>query len=152
MGRISKNTDEPRSQILGSFILDVSHKPFRLVHFSQGDWFRRVPPPQLQGRPRSKLPLLGGTLTISIVEGISPNRTGPDLIPISRARVAARLQLKSKLKNARPSDEMEQFHFVVHWEPAKGALGIAIPSDESVLPPGALQVVSLFAFLNLNKG
>lgn len=82
-------------------------------------------------------------MTISIVEGIGPNRTGPDLIPTSRARVAARLQLKAKLGNARASDEVERFYFVVHWEPAKGALGVAIPSEDSVLPAGTLQVVSV---------
>ncbi|KAF8972893.1 mediator complex subunit MED14-domain-containing protein [Flammula alnicola] len=100
----------------------------------------RPPLPQLPGRPRLKLPLLGGTLTISIVENKVPSQTTPGPARTSRQRVVARLQQKSKLGDAKPSDEVEGLRFTVNWEPAKGALGILIPAEESSLPTDALQV------------
>ncbi|KAJ7690643.1 MED14-domain-containing protein [Mycena rosella] len=80
------------------------------------------------GRPRTKLPLLGGTLTISIVEAKPlPQARGPARSP--KARVLAELQQRSKLGTLRPSDEVEGLKFEVRWEPAKGALGAVISPD-----------------------
>lgn len=105
---------------------------------------RRPPQPTPPGRPRLKLPLLGGTLTISIVQTKGPAQTGPGPARTSQQRVLARLQQKSRLGSGHPSDEVEGLKFVVHWEPAKGALGVLIPQEESILSPDALQVVRLF--------
>lgn len=60
-----------------------------------------------------------------------------------KARVLADLQQKSKLGGMRPSDEVEGLKFEVRWEPAKGAFGIMLPQEESVLPKGYLFVVCL---------
>jgi mediator of RNA polymerase II transcription subunit 14 len=108
-------------------------------------WLSRRPAPapsQMPTRLRSKLPLLGGTVTISIVEThrSAPSSSGPSRTPQKRA--IARLQQKTKLGGAKPSDEVEGLGFTVHWEPTKGALGVFIPSEQLVLPADALQVVS----------
>ncbi|KAJ7287402.1 mediator complex subunit MED14-domain-containing protein [Mycena rebaudengoi] len=88
------------------------------------------------GRPRTKLPLLGGTFTISIVEAKgSPQIRGPARSP--KARVLAELQQKSKLGNLRPSDEVEGLKFEVRWEPSKGALGTSISAE---IPEGFLVI------------
>ncbi|KAJ6497836.1 mediator complex subunit MED14-domain-containing protein [Mycena sanguinolenta] len=80
------------------------------------------------GRPRAKLPLLGGTLTISIVEAKHPSQTrGPARSP--KARVLAELQHRAKLGALRASDEVEGLKFEVRWEPAKGALGVVISPE-----------------------
>ncbi|KAJ6602180.1 mediator complex subunit MED14-domain-containing protein [Mycena sp. CBHHK59/15] len=94
--------------------------------------------PNTYGRPRTKLPLLGGTLTISIVEAKAQAQTrGPVRSP--KARVLAELQQKSKLGGSRPSDEVEGLRFEVRWEPAKGALGAVISPE---IPEGFLFIVS----------
>lgn len=100
----------------------------------------RAPVPQIPNRPRSKIPLLGGILTIAIIETRGPPQTGPGPARTSRQRAIARLQQKSKLGNARPSDDVEGLRFNVHWEPAKGALGINISLNDLALPPGVVQV------------
>ncbi|KAF5386160.1 hypothetical protein D9615_002363 [Tricholomella constricta] len=94
-------------------------------------WIRR-PPPQLPGRQRFKLPLLGGTITISIVEASGPIQTGPGPARSPKARAFAKLQRKSKLGSASPSDEVEGLRFQVLWEPAKGAFGVKVPAEESI--------------------
>jgi mediator of RNA polymerase II transcription subunit 14 len=91
------------------------------------------------GRPRTKLPLLGGTLTISIVEAKSkPQTRGPARSP--KARVLAELQQRSKLGTLKPSDDVEGLKFEVRWEPAKGALGAVIAPE---IPEDFLVIVSL---------
>jgi mediator of RNA polymerase II transcription subunit 14 len=97
--------------------------------------------PQIPSRPRSKIPLFGGVLTIAIIETRGPPQTGPGPARTSRQRAIARLQQKSKLGNARPSDDVEGLRFNVHWEPAKGALGINIALNDSTFPTGVVQVV-----------
>ncbi|KAJ7668443.1 mediator complex subunit MED14-domain-containing protein [Mycena polygramma] len=94
--------------------------------FTASYWLR--PPPPANARPRAKLPLLGGTLTISIVEAKHPSQIrGPARTP--KARVLAELQHRSKLGTLRASDEVEGLKFEVRWEPAKGALGAVISSE-----------------------
>ncbi|KAF9484518.1 MED14-domain-containing protein [Pholiota conissans] len=118
--------------------LSVQMSPDRKI--MKASYWVRPPQPTQQGRPRLKLPLLGGTLTISIVQTKAPPQTGPGPARTSKQRVLSRLQQKSKLGNGRPSDEVEGLKFVVHWEAAKGALGIVIPQEESVMPPDTLKV------------
>jgi mediator of RNA polymerase II transcription subunit 14 len=93
-------------------------------------------------RLRPKLPLLGGTVIISIVETRRPAQSsmGPTRTPQKRA--IARLQQKTKLGGAKASDEVEGLGFMVRWEPTKGALGVLIPLEQLVLPEDALQIVS----------
>ncbi|KAF8813688.1 MED14-domain-containing protein [Phlegmacium glaucopus] len=103
-------------------------------------WIRPPPPPsQVPNRHRPKLPLLGGTMIISI-EAHRPaqSSSGPTRTPQKRA--IARLQQKTKLGAAKPSDEVEGLRFTVHWEPTKGALGVLIPPEQLVLSVDALQV------------
>ena len=101
-------------------------------------------PSQVPNRPRLKLPPLGGTVTISIVQTprLAQSTSGSTRTPQKRA--VARLQQKTKLGGAKPSDEVECLRFTVHWEPTKGALGVLIPSDQLVLSAD-LQVVSPMA-------
>ncbi|KAG5646818.1 hypothetical protein DXG03_002195 [Asterophora parasitica] len=120
--------------------LNVQMSPNRKV-MAVSYWIRQ-PPPHIPGRqPRIKLPLLGGTITISIIEANSPIQTktssGPARSPKSRA--LAKLQGKSKLDGSMPSDEVEGLSFQVLWEPAKGALGVSI-SQREALPDGLLRV------------
>ncbi|KAJ7497072.1 mediator complex subunit MED14-domain-containing protein [Mycena latifolia] len=91
-------------------------------------WLRPAVAANTFGRPRTKLPLLGGTLTISIVDAKPQSQSrGPARSP--KARVLAELQQRSKLGTLRPSDEVEGLKFEVRWEPAKGALGAVISPD-----------------------
>ncbi|KAF8170264.1 mediator complex subunit MED14-domain-containing protein [Mycena galopus ATCC 62051] len=100
--------------------------------FTASYWLRpaTLNPP---GRARPKLPLLGGTLTISIVEAKHPSTGGPARSP--KARVLAELQHRSKLGTLRASDEVEGLKFEVRWEPSKGALGAVISPE---IPEGFL--------------
>ncbi|KAH7889201.1 mediator complex subunit MED14-domain-containing protein [Phlebopus sp. FC_14] len=106
-------------------------------------WIRQ-PPPNIPGRPqplsRIKLPPHGGTLTISIVENRATQQAGggPARSPV--ARMLAALQQKTKLGDARPSDEVEGLKFEVRWEPMKGALGVAIDQEETMEALGDLHV------------
>lgn len=59
----------------------------------------------------------------------------------SKGRVIAKLQQKSKLGGASASDEVEILRFEVRWEPAKGALGVAIPAEDTALPEHELAIV-----------
>lgn len=104
---------------------------------------RRPPPPsQVLNRLRPIVPLLGGTIIISIVETHRPAQSNSSPTRTPQKRAIARLQQKTKLGGAKPSDEVEGLRFMVHWEPTKGALGVLIPSDQLVLSRDALQVVS----------
>ncbi|KAK2467838.1 hypothetical protein APHAL10511_000133 [Amanita phalloides] len=99
-------------------------------------WTR--PPPPATSRLRNKLPLLGGTLTISIVEASDPRQGGPFRSP--KASFIAKLQRLSKLGNDRPSDEVEGLKFDVRWEPAHGALGVHLPAESLTLQQHVLEV------------
>ena len=83
-------------------------------------------------------------MIVSIVETHRPSQSssGPSRTPQKRA--LARLQQKTKLGNAKPSDEVEGLRFTVQWEPTKGALGVLVPLEQLVLSD-ALQVVSQMA-------
>ncbi|KAJ7647579.1 mediator complex subunit MED14-domain-containing protein [Roridomyces roridus] len=114
--------------------------------FSASYWLRPAVTANTFGRPRSKLPLLGGTLTISIIEAKGKhNARGPARSP--KAHVLAELQQRAKLGASRPSDEVEGLKFEVVWEPAKGALGAVvtaeIPKDFLVINAGDLNFESL---------
>jgi len=111
------------------------------------NYSRRPTPPSIPGRPRSKLPLLGGTLTVAIVETRAPPQVGGGgPARSSKARVLADLQQKSKLGTTKPSDEVEGLKFEIRWEPAKGALGVNIPLEDSIMPDGLILVVSFETF------
>ena len=97
------------------------------------------PLPPAATRMRNKLPLLGGTLTVSIVESSDSIRGRPFRSP--KARVIAKIQRISKLGNSKPSDEVEGLKFDVRWDPAQGALGVHLPPESLTLPPDALKVV-----------
>ncbi|OCH90250.1 MED14-domain-containing protein [Obba rivulosa] len=103
-------------------------------------WIRK--PASDAGRPqpqnRVRLPLLGGTLTISIVP-VQP-RAGSKSSRSPKNRVLAELQQRAKLDTARPSDEVESFKLQVKWQPEKGALGVVIPVEDTALPESELQV------------
>lgn len=96
-------------------------------------WVRH-PPAIVPGRPppRSKLPPLGGKLTISIVRVEPSPKNKANRSP--KDRVLAELQEKSKLQGARPSDEAEPLRFEVKWEPQKEALGVDVPPQDIRLP------------------
>ncbi|KAI0068848.1 MED14-domain-containing protein [Artomyces pyxidatus] len=97
-------------------------------------WIRqppaRPPPPS-----RFKLPLVGGTLTISLVNT-------PDPLRAPKSRVLAELQERSKLtgSNKRPSDMVEGARWDVKWEPTIGALGVKIKAEDSFLRPEELTI------------
>jgi mediator of RNA polymerase II transcription subunit 14 len=111
----------------------------------------RQPPPTAPGRApnRSKLPLLGGTLTISILQSFAPPQAGGGPARSPKARVLADLEQKSKFGNAKPSDEAEALKFQVRWEPTKGALSVIIPPEDAMLSEKDLFIVSLFGYLQV---
>ncbi|KXN90150.1 Mediator of RNA polymerase II transcription subunit 14 [Leucoagaricus sp. SymC.cos] len=104
-------------------------------------WLR---PPQLpapgQQHRKFKLPLLGGKVTVSIVETHGPPQVGPGPERSPKSRMLAKLQRKAKLGNSISSDEIEGLRFEVQWEPEKGALGVILPPDQLVLPEDLLRV------------
>ncbi|KAH7925939.1 MED14-domain-containing protein [Leucogyrophana mollusca] len=106
-------------------------------------WIRQ-PPPSIPGRPqpitRPKLPLHGGTLTISIVENRATQQAGGGPARSPKVRMLAELQQKAKLGDAKPSDEVEGLKFRVRWEPTKNALGVPIDQDDAVSAVGELIV------------
>ena len=85
------------------------------------------------------MPLLGGTLTVSIVS-VQP-RPGSNSSRSPKNRILAELQQRAKLDTARPSDEVEHFKLDVKWQPEMGALGVGIPVEDTVLPEAELQIV-----------
>ena len=106
-----------------------------VVHY----WVRK--PPQRRRAPSQQrpLPLLGGKLTISIVQ--VKEQTGRNAMRSPRARVLAELQSRPKLQASRPSDEVEHMRFDIKWEPEPGALGVTPALEDIHMPPGELQIV-----------
>lgn len=96
--------------------------------------------PQAQGR-RPKLPLLGGTLTISIVETHGPMQAGSGPARSPKARALATLQHKAKFGDQKSSDQVEGLRFQVRWEPNKGVLGVSIPTEDGTLSGDILHIV-----------
>ncbi|KAF8590904.1 MED14-domain-containing protein [Ramaria rubella] len=118
-------------------------------------WIRQPPPPRPPNAPHSrvKIPLLGGTITITIVPkppralsqgdgsvliqkdtGHPPGRSHKD-------RVLHELGLATKLRRAQdaaaspklPSDEVERLYLKVAWSPEANALGfVTIPTEWQV--------------------
>ncbi|KAG6920079.1 hypothetical protein DXG01_010147 [Tephrocybe rancida] len=84
-------------------------------------WIRQPPPPARQNRV--KLPLLGGTITVSIIESRGPQQAGPGPARSPKTRAFSRIQRRAKLGDGIASDEVEGLRLKVLWEPAKGALG-----------------------------
>ncbi|KAG6886292.1 hypothetical protein C0993_006702 [Termitomyces sp. T159_Od127] len=112
-------------------------------------WIRRPPP--LGRQTRIKLPSLGGTITISIIESHGPSQTGRGPARSPRKRVLARLQCRAKLGAGMPSDEVEGLKIQVLWEPTKGALGVNVPSN--IMPESVLHVdAGNLDFENLLRG
>ena len=103
-------------------------------------WVRKPQPPnqrQRQRQPQKQFPLLGGRLTISIVQ--VKEKTGRRAMRSPKARVLAELQGRSRLENSRPSDEVEHMRFDVKWEPEPGALGVMV--GDMYIPPEQLHIV-----------
>ncbi|KAJ4500264.1 mediator complex subunit MED14-domain-containing protein [Lentinula lateritia] len=112
--------------------LNVSITPNRKV-LAVSYWIRK--PPVVRLPPKLAVPLHGGTVTISMVEGVRASHTSS-----SKAKVLAQLQYTSKLGSRRPSDKVESLKFEVRWEPTPNAIGIHIPPEEYMLPTGMLLV------------
>lgn len=79
---------------------------------------------------------------MSIVETHASPQAGGGPTRSSKARVLASLQQKSKLGNARPSDQVEGLKFEVQWQPMKGALGVVIAPEDAVMSEGELSIAS----------
>ncbi|KAI5116984.1 hypothetical protein M0805_001593 [Coniferiporia weirii] len=112
--------------------------------FTASYWIR--PSNNAPGRPqlpqRMRVPPIGGTLTISLVETHSSGKAGGGPLRTPKDRILAKLQRDSKLGDAQPSDEVETFRFEVKWEPMKGALGVIIPPELESFEAGELEVNS----------
>ncbi|KAI0743387.1 MED14-domain-containing protein [Daedaleopsis nitida] len=106
-----------------------------VVHY----WMRKPSPrrrnPTQQQKP---LPLLGGKLSISIVQ--VKEKTGRNAMRSPCARVLAELQSRSKLDTSRPSDEVEHMRFDVRWEPELGALGVIPAPEDMYMHPEELRI------------
>ena len=76
----------------------------------------------------------------------APRQAGSGPARSPKARVLAELQQRSKIGNAKLSDDVEGLKFQVKWEPAKGALGVVIPVEEAMLASAELSVVSFYLF------
>lgn len=103
----------------------------------------RAPTPTRPGQaPRQPVPLLGGTVSVSIVQTYASAKAGggPARTPINR--VLAHLERQSKARGEKLSDEVESFELEVKWEPVNGALAAEVPEVLLKLPPGDLAVVS----------
>ncbi|KAJ3733741.1 MED14-domain-containing protein [Lentinula guzmanii] len=112
--------------------LNVSITPNRKV-LTATYWIRK--PSNLRQQPRPAVPLHGGKVTISMVEGVKATHTSS-----SKAKVLSELQYTSKLGSKRASDNVESLKFEVRWEPTPNAIGINIPPEEYALPDGVLVV------------
>ncbi|KAI0356373.1 MED14-domain-containing protein [Trametes cingulata] len=99
---------------------------------------RTAPGQQASAQARNRTPLLGGKLSISIVQ--VKEKTGRGAMRSPKARVLAELQERSKLERGRPSDEVEHLRFDVQWEPEKGALGVTIGQEDAHIPPEQLRI------------
>ncbi|KAM6502426.1 Mediator complex subunit MED14 domain containing protein [Amanita muscaria] len=103
-------------------------------------WIRPAPP--ITARTRHKIPLLGGTLTVSIVETHGSPQAGGGPLRSAKARLVAKLQQNSKLGKSYLSDEVEGLIFDARWQPVQGALGVNLPVEALALPHGALKIDS----------
>ncbi|KIY71148.1 MED14-domain-containing protein [Cylindrobasidium torrendii FP15055 ss-10] len=102
-------------------------------------WMRKPPPTNLSRAKQAELariPLLAGTLTVSIVE--SDVDATARLSP--RAKILAELQRKAKLGGQRPSEEVEGLSFRVTWDPEYRALGIDVHREDLSIAPEVLKV------------
>lgn len=88
----------------------------------------------IPGRPWMKIPPQGGTLIVSIVEAKTTTTRKP------KQRVLAQLQERSKLGDAKPSDEVESLKIVVQWTPSKEVFGVTCLPADIVLSEDALNV------------
>ena len=98
-------------------------------------------PPLPPNRPR--LPPIGGTFTVSILETHAPVKAGGGPLRKATDRMLAELQLKSKVGEMRPSDEVESFKLSVKWEPSGSALGVIVTPEFVTLAEGELEVVRI---------
>ncbi|KAH9940499.1 MED14-domain-containing protein [Epithele typhae] len=102
-------------------------------------WVRKQPPTNQRHRQSQKqLPLLGGKLTVSIVQ--VKEKAGRNALRSPKARVLAELHARSRMNAARPSDEVEHMRFDVRWDPEPDALGVAPAMADMFMPPGELQI------------
>ncbi|KAG7090906.1 hypothetical protein E1B28_009983 [Marasmius oreades] len=123
-----------RMRSLGwSDYLNVNMSPNRKT-LTVSYWIRK-PLPQGLPRQQVKLPSLGGTVTISIVESTNPFATGRRS---SRVLILAELQQKAKLGGMKLSDTVENLKIEVRWEPAPNALGAPVSIQDCNLPEGTL--------------
>lgn len=90
-----------------------------------------------------QIPDTGGKITVSLVESHASAKAGGGPHRTPKDRILAKLEQSAKLLEARPSDEVETFRFVVEWEPTRGALGTNTPAEFMMLGPDELQVVSI---------
>lgn len=154
MGGSFESREKHRWKIIHGFILDVGSCLILILSVPFITCFNalhRRPNPNFSSRPsqpslnRPKLPLLGGTVIISIIETHSSGRAGAGPSRVPKDRFLAELQERGKIGDRRLSDVVESLQFSVKWEPAKGALGVAIPSEYEVLAEGEMKVVSSFS-------
>jgi len=145
VGELYVSADDSGQEIYGGFILAVSATLFSVrAYLTDGCIERRLPPPPVSGQQHQKfkLPLLGGKVTVSIVETHGPPQADPGPERTPKSRMLAKLQRKAKLGNSKPSDEVEGLRFEVKWQPEKGALGVILSPKQLVLPEELLRVVS----------
>ncbi|KAJ3975413.1 MED14-domain-containing protein [Lentinula raphanica] len=112
--------------------LNVTITPNRKV-LTATYWIRKSTNQRQQ--PRSTVPLHGGKITISMVEGVKTSHASS-----SKANVLAELQYASKLGSKSASDHIQSLKFEVRWEPTPNAIGINIPPEDYLLPNGVLVV------------
>lgn len=99
--------------------------------------FRRKAP-TAPSRHGPKVPLLGGTLKVTI------EPEPPELLTLRhKSRIIEELQQKAKLGTGRPSDVVEHLKIVVQWAPERNALGAPADKADIILPESVLQVVSI---------
>ena len=94
--------------------------------------------------PLSKLqiPLVGGAVTISIVESHASVQAGGGPTRTAAARALAEFHRMAKLGYSRPSDEVESLKLEVKWEPARGVMGVNLQPPDLAVSPGELAIVS----------
>lgn len=104
-------------------------------------------PPQASfNRPR--IPPLGGTITVSLVQTFASSRAGGGPLRTPIHRILSDLQRSSKVSGAQPSDDVETFRLEVQWEPASGALGVQIPPELMLIETQSLSVVRFLPFIS----
>ncbi|KAF5388784.1 hypothetical protein D9757_005677 [Collybiopsis confluens] len=113
--------------------MNVTITPNRKV-LNVSYWIRK-PLANVRQQPKLAVPLLGGAVTVSMIEGPQISHTRS-----SKAKVLAELQYTAKLGSKQASDKVESLRFEVRWEPTPNALGISIPPTEYTLSNDALVV------------